>query len=261
MGNQLTKSMDLNFKVFGAGEPVIILHGMFGTLDNWQTIAKKLANNFMVFIVDLRNHGRSPHSDDFNYSIMSEDLREFMENNWIYKATIIGHSMGGKVAMQFASDNPDMINKLVIIDIAPKTYKGNHTDIFDSLFALDLDNLKSRKEADNLLAQKIESYTIRQFILKNLYLNKKTKKYNWKMNLPVIFKAYDIILSNSELSEPFLGTTLFIKGSKSPYIDDNEFERYKKHFPSSSLVTIKDAGHWVHADQANQLLTILKKFC
>ena len=111
--------MELNYKVFGEGYPVVILHGMFGTLDNWQLIAKKLAEEFMVFIVDLRNHGRSPHSDEFNYSIMATDVQEFMENNWIHQAYVIGHSMGGKVAMQLATEYPDMDEKLVVVDIAP----------------------------------------------------------------------------------------------------------------------------------------------
>ncbi|MBL4648388.1 MAG: alpha/beta fold hydrolase, partial [Aureispira sp.] len=142
--------MQLNYKVFGEGDPVLILHGMFGTLDNWQTIAKKLAEHFMVFIIDLRNHGRSPHSDEFDYAIMANDIQEFMESNWIYEAYVVGHSMGGKVAMQLASENPDLVTKLVLVDIAPKVYVGNHQTIFEALFSLDLDQLESRKEADQL---------------------------------------------------------------------------------------------------------------
>lgn len=252
--------MQLNYKVFGEGDPVIILHGMFGTLDNWQTIAKKLAEHFMVFIVDLRNHGRSPHSDEFDYSIMAADVEEFMESNWIYEAHIVGHSMGGKVAMQLASDNADLVKKLVVVDIAPKAYKGNHQVIFDALLALDLDQLKSRKEASTFLETRIEQASVRQFILKNLHINKQTQKYEWKMNLPVIHKAYHHILGKSNLTDVYEGETLFIRGDKSKYILPEEFEKHKTFFPNAELATIKNAGHWVHAEQAQDFLAVLSNF-
>jgi pimeloyl-ACP methyl ester carboxylesterase len=140
--------MELNFKVYGQGEPLIIMHGMFGMLDNWQLIAKKLSETFMVFLVDLRNHGRSPHSEEFGYQIMSDDLLRFMNENWIHHAHIVGHSMGGKVAMRFALENPDMIDKLAVVDIAPKTYEGNHESIIDALIGLDLSKLASRTDAE-----------------------------------------------------------------------------------------------------------------
>lgn len=252
--------MQLNYKVFGEGDPVLILHGMFGTLDNWQTIAKKLAKHFMVFIIDLRNHGRSPHSDEFNYAIMANDVREFMESNWIYEAYVVGHSMGGKVAMQLASENPDMVQKLVLVDIAPKVYVGNHQSIFEALFSLDLDQLESRKEADELLQEKIDSYGVRQFILKNLSINKETQGYEWKMNLPVIYAAYQEVLGKGDLSTPFENPTLFIKGAQSDYILPEEFESYKEYFPNASLKTIEKAGHWVHAEQPKLFLEVLTNF-
>jgi len=252
--------MELNYKVFGEGEPVLILHGMFGTLDNWQTIAKKLAEHFMVFIIDLRNHGRSPHSEDFDYSIMAADIQDFMEKNWIYEAYVVGHSMGGKVAMQLATDNPDMVKKLVVVDIAPKAYKGNHQIIFEALFALDLATLSSRKEADEQLATRIESYGVRQFILKNLHINKTTKQYEWKMNLPVIHKAYHHILGKSNLAEPYEEATLFVKGANSSYILPEEFESYLEYFPNAELAIIENAGHWVHAEQPKEFLSVLSNF-
>lgn len=252
--------MQLNYKVFGEGEPVVILHGMFGTLDNWQTIAKKLAEHFMVFIVDLRNHGRSPHSEDFSYTIMAEDVSEFMEEHWIYNAHIVGHSMGGKVAMQLATEYPEKVNKLVVVDIAPKAYKGNHQVIFDALLALDLDQLNSRKEANAFLEQRIESYGVRQFILKNLTINKETQAYEWKMNLPVIHRAYQHILGTSELTAPYTNPTLFIKGATSDYIQIDEFSSYKTFFPQAELKVIPSAGHWVHAEQPQLFLTTLRDF-
>lgn len=252
--------MQLNYKVFGEGDPVLILHGMFGTLDNWQTIAKKLAEHFMVFIIDLRNHGRSPHSDEFSYSIMANDVREFMESNWIYEAYVVGHSMGGKVAMQLASENPDLVKKLAVVDIAPKTYQGSHHTIFEALFSLNLDQLESRKEADQLLQKKIKSYSVRQFILKNLSINKETQAYEWKMNLPVIYNAYQQILDKGDWSIPFENPTLFIKGATSNYILPEEFETYQVHFPSAKLKTIEKAGHWVHAEQPKMFLEVLTNF-
>ncbi len=252
--------MELNFKVFGEGEPVIIMHGMFGTLDNWQTIAKKLAKNYMVFIVDLRNHGRSPHSEEFSYTIMAEDIKEFMESNWVFKAHIVGHSMGGKVAMQFATEHPDMVDKLCIVDIAPKAYKGNHQSIFEALFAIDLDKIHSRQEANHFLQERIPDYGVRQFILKNLSINKNSGKYEWKMNLPVIHNSYQHILGESVLKEQFEGTTLFIGGSNSKYIIPDETTNYKTYFPNAEFTWIQNAGHWVHAEQPKLFLDKLEQF-
>ena len=146
--------MKLNYESYGKGYPIIILHGLFGMLNNWQTIAKKLAKNFLVYAVDLRNHGRSPHNAVFNYSVMADDLQAFMESQWIYEAHLIGHSMGGKVAMQFALNYPDLVSRLVVVDIAPKVYEEGHQAIFEALLSLDLETIHSRKEADELLKKK-----------------------------------------------------------------------------------------------------------
>jgi pimeloyl-ACP methyl ester carboxylesterase len=252
--------MELNFKSFGQGDPVIIMHGMFGTLDNWQTLAKKLAKNYLVYIIDLRNHGKSPHSDEFSYEVMANDVKEFMEANWMFEATIIGHSMGGKVAMQLAYDYPDMVSKLVVVDIAPKKYVGNHQMIFEAMFDLDLETLESRSVADQLLEKKIKEYGVRQFLLKNLHINKETGKYAWKMNLPVIFEQYQHILDHSLDGEPYEGATLFINGGKSEYVKATELSAYQAFFPNATLQTIEEAGHWIHAEKPKELLTILNDF-
>lgn len=251
--------MELNFKEFGQGDPIIILHGLFGTSDNWQTIAKQLAKEYSVFIIDQRNHGRSPHADEFNYQVMAEDLKEFMEQRWIYNARIIGHSMGGKTAMQFALEYPDMVEKLVIVDIANQTYKGGHEVIFDALLSLDLEKITNRKEADELLKPKIEDFGVRQFLLKNLTRNKENK-YEWKMNLPIIYKNYNSILDSLEGEEPFEEATLFIKGGLSKYISDENFKTTQILFPHSKLETIENVGHWVHAEAPKELLQILNSF-
>ncbi|MFK8006870.1 MAG: alpha/beta fold hydrolase [Saprospiraceae bacterium] len=251
--------MKLNYKEFGQGDPVIILHGLFGTSDNWQTIAKKIAENYSVYIIDQRNHGRSPHDDEFNYKVMAEDLKNFMESHWIYSARIIGHSMGGKTAMQFATDYPDMVEKLVVVDIANESYEGGHEVIFNALLGLDLEKVESRKEADALLQTQIEDFGVRQFLLKNL-TRSKDGKYIWKMNLPIIHQNYQAILSKIEGDEVFEGATLFVKGGLSKYVTEANFETTKHFFPNAKLETIENVGHWVHAEAPKELLEILEKF-
>lgn len=250
--------MELNYKQFGQGEPIIILHGLFGMLDNWQTIARKLGEQYTVFIIDQRNHGKSPHHSEFDYPTMAEDLKCFMEQNWIYRAHLIGHSMGGKTVMQFALEYPDMVDKLIVVDIAPKKYKGGHQTIFEALFALDLDNLKGRKDAENLLEQRIDEAGVRQFLLKNL-TRKKEGGYAWKMNLPAIFEHYEDILDSIE-GESIEVDTLFIKGAKSKYIQEEDKDIIFDLFPNSDIKTVERAGHWVHAEQPIILMDMVLEF-
>jgi len=251
--------MTLNFKAFGQGDPIIILHGLFGTLDNWQTIGKKLAEHYMVYLVDQRNHGRSPHHPDFNYALMAEDLRTFMESQWIYKAHLIGHSMGGKTVMQFAMDFPDMIDQLIVVDIAPKTYAGGHQAIFNALNQLDLGSLEHRKEADKALSKNIKDYGVRQFLLKNL-TREKAGGYRWKMNLPVIQQHYQAILDTIPLNEAFEEKSLFIRGSQSNYIMDEDWPTVLSYFPNAHLATVEGSGHWVHAEAPGELLKLVSDF-
>ncbi|TAK43495.1 MAG: alpha/beta fold hydrolase [Saprospiraceae bacterium] len=250
--------MELNYKEFGQGEPIIILHGLFGTLDNWQTIAKQLADEYSVFIIDQRNHGRSPHVDVHDYCHMVEDLREFMESHWIYNAHLIGHSMGGKTAMQFALEHPAMVNKLVVVDIAPKAYSSAHSDIFEALMSLHPEKIKDRNEANELLSQKIDSEPVRQFLLKNLS-RRKNGGYELKMNLPVLYEHYDDILAAVE-GEPFLKPTLFIRGGRSHHIEAGDGILIHQLFPDATIETIENAGHWVHAEQPAELLRLVREF-
>jgi esterase len=259
--------LELNYKTFGQGDPVVILHGLFGTLDNWQTIARQLAETHTVFILDQRNHGRSPHADVHDYPTLAEDLRHFMETHWMYDgAHIIGHSMGGKTAMQFALTHPDMVKKLVVVDIAPKAYEGGHFEIFEALQAMDLDNISDRKEAETFLADHIQELDVRQFLLKNL-----TRKFpplggeggggfEFKMNLPVLWKHYPDILAAVE-GEPFEGESLFIRGGRSKHVvlpDDEAL--IKKLFPNSAIKTVEGAGHWVHTEKPAELLGMVQGF-
>jgi len=252
--------MKLNFKSFGQGDPIIILHGLFGTLDNWQTIAKKLAENYLVYIIDQRNHGRSPHAEPFDYPTMAADLKEFMEENWIYQARLIGHSMGGKTVMQFALDYPDMVEQLVVVDIAPVDYPERHNHIFDALLNLHPEKISSRTEIDEILKPQIPDYGERQFLMKNLTRNKEGGGYRFKMNLPVIHKNYQYILGNVQSEEVFDEEILFIKGGNSRHILPEHQPEIEAKFPKSTIQIIEDAGHWVHADQPKALLKTIEDY-
>ncbi|MEO1514600.1 MAG: alpha/beta fold hydrolase [Bacteroidota bacterium] len=251
--------MQLNFKAIGQGPPLVILHGLFGMLDNWQTIARKLSDEFSIYLVDLRNHGRSPHLPDFNYALMAEDLNEFLESQWIYKAHIMGHSMGGKAAMQFAADYPDKVDKLIVVDMGVRAYAGGHEAIFDALLALDLQSIDSRQQADAFLADRIEDVGVRQFLMKNLS-RKKEGGFRWKMNLPAIHAHYADILAALPPADPFEGETLFVRGGRSNYVHPTDLPSLRQRFPQAQLKTVEAAGHWVHAEAPKELLTILKGF-
>ncbi len=252
--------LTLNHKSFGQGDPIVILHGLFGTLDNWQTVGKRLAEEYAVYLIDQRNHGRSPHVEGLSYPLMAEDLQAFLESNWIYKAHIIGHSMGGKVAMQFALEYPDMVDKLVVVDIAPKAYKGGHELIFKALLGLDLEQLEGRKHADAQLAEMgIEEFGVRQFLLKNLTRTKEGG-YRWKMNLSEIHKHYADILQNIDSEASYEGDALFIRGGKSKYIQDEDWGLVLEKFSNAQLQTVEQAGHWVHAEAPDDLLSHIQHF-
>lgn len=250
--------MQLFAREFGQGSPVIILHGLFGFSDNWQTIAKALADQHLVITPDLRNHGRSPHAPTHTYEEMAEDLKVFMEAHWIFSSAMVGHSMGGKAAMQLALHHPDMVNKLVVVDIGPGAVEDNHRDIYRALLDLDLGRIGSRQQADDFLQARIADFGIRQFLLKNITRHA-DGAYGWKMNLPVLWQAYPDILAGVS-GAPFDKPTLFIRGSRSNYIKDTDFSLIKSLFPQAEILTVEGAGHWVHADQPEALLGILRDF-
>ncbi len=251
--------MQLNHKTFGQGPPLLILHGLFGTLDNWQTLGKRWAEHYTVVLIDQRNHGRSPHLDAHSYPLMAEDLKAFMEANWMYEATLLGHSMGGKTVMQLATTYPDMVEKMVVVDIGPKSYPGGHELIIQALNDLPLAKINDRKEADAFLAERIDDFGVRQFLLKNL-TREKSGGYRWKMNLPVLTRDYEAILQNVEAEEIYDGPSLFVRGGKSNYVQDEDLTTIHEHFPAANLVTIPNAGHWVHAEQPQALFDVVSSF-
>ena len=251
--------MDLNHKIFGEGPPLIIMHGLFGMLDNWQTLGKRWAEDYTVILVDLRNHGRSPHTEVHDYPSMATDLMEFMGRKGLYQAHILGHSMGGKTAMQVALHYPDFVDKLIVVDIAPKSYQGGHEIILEALQELNLSTVTERDEADAALQARIDSYGIRQFLLKNLS-RKKNGGYRWKMNLPVLVDHYEDVLANIEDGEAFEGPALFVRGDRSRYVPDEDIPEILDLFPFARVETITEAGHWVHAEQPDALFETVSAF-
>ncbi|MBX2891535.1 MAG: alpha/beta fold hydrolase [Saprospiraceae bacterium] len=252
--------MELYYREFGQGSPVIILHGLFGFSDNWQTIAKGLADHHLVVTPDLRNHGRSPHLPQHSYPEMAEDMKAFMEARWMFSAAVVGHSMGGKVAMQLALTHPDMVERLVVVDMAPGLAEDNHSYIFEALLGMDLSKMKTRQEADSYLSERIKDVGTRQFLLKNI-TREHDGTFAWKMNLPALHRHFDDILAPVHPdASAFDKPTLFVRGSRSNYIKDADFPLIKSLFPQADVVTVADAGHWVHADKPKELLEILKAF-
>lgn len=252
--------MQLHYEQSGEGHPLIILHGLFGSLENWRTLSKIFSRSFQVFTLDQRNHGRSPHSSEFSYPAMVEDLREFMEEQELSSAYLIGHSMGGKTAMLFAVTYPDMVDKLLIVDIAPKAYERGHDDVFDALFSLDLSTLYTRQEADAAMAKTIPDLALRQFLLKNLD-REDTGSFRWRIALDEIYTNYlemikELSLSQHEFSQP----TLFIRGAKSDYIKDSDILSLKSIFPQAHVTTIPNTGHWVHAEAPQEFARVVLDF-
>ncbi len=245
--------MNLNFKVQGQGTPLVILHGLFGTLDNWKSIANQLSNHFQVYLLDQRNHGKSPHVPNMDLPSMAKDLADFLGQMNLSKAHIMGHSMGGKVAMQFAFNYPELLDKLIVLDIAPRAYQPGHLEIFHALQGLPIASLGSRKEAEEQLLDKLKSPATVLFLLKNLSRNSQGG-FEWKMNLPVIHRDYMKLLDKIHAQLPHSGPVLFLKGSRSNYILEEDISGIKALFPNTQLDTIPNAGHWLHAENPSELL-------
>ncbi|MBI3578291.1 MAG: alpha/beta fold hydrolase [Ignavibacteriales bacterium] len=250
--------MNLNYQSYGHGHPLLILHGLLGSSDNWHTLGKAFSEKFHVFAIDQRNHGRSPHSDSFNYPIMAEDIREFMEQHNLPSAYVIGHSMGGKTAMQFALTYPARVDKLVVVDMGPQEYPREHDTIFGALHSVDLQTVASRQEVDNLLAKKIPSTATRQFLMKNLARDE-SGAFRWKMNLDAIVKNYPDITTGIETQAIFNKPTLFVKSNRSGYVEENDVPLIKRLFPQAEIIGL-DVGHWVHAEAPQEFLRIAMEF-
>ncbi len=251
-------NMQLNFKKTGSGSPLIILHGLFGSADNWFSIAKELEKNYTLYLVDQRNHGDSPHSDVWNYDAMVEDLLELVDSEGMRKFYLMGHSMGGKTAMKFAVEHPERVEKLIVADIAPRYYPIHHQTILAGLNSIKLDQIKSRKDADDQLAQYISEIGIRQFLLKSL--SRDSNGFVWKINLPVITEKIEEVGKSLDEGDKYEGPTLFLAGGNSNYIQQSDLEDIHEHFPAYEIEFVSNAGHWLHAEQPAAVIQEIRRF-
>jgi len=253
--------MDLNFKKIGKGPSIVVLHGLFGMSDNWISIAKKMSNDYCFYLVDLRNHGSSPHSDVFNYDVMTNDVRLFLEKQNLSDVTLLGHSMGGKIAMNFAAKYPQFLIKLIVVDIALRKYNAPHfINFINSMLSIDLLKEQSRKGIENILLSRLKvDPAIIHFLLKNLYKND-NNHFNWRINLQVIKENVDEILGSFEINKPVIIESLFMKGSVSDYIRPEDELVIKHKFSNSQIVEIENATHWVHSSSPLNFEKALRNF-
>jgi esterase len=261
--------LKLFYRTKGEGSPFVILHGLYGMSDNWMSVVRKLKGEYRFIMPDLRNHGRSEFSQDHSYEAMVNDLLELLDTLKLDKVILLGHSMGGKVAMRFALKYPERITKLIVVDIAPKNYSNatnfgketaNHEDIIGILRSHSLAGVSNRDDIDAMFAEDIPDLNLRAFLLKNIERNK-DGSFSWQVNLPVLQNALPDILDGFEdvKGESWIDV-LFVRGELSPYIHPDDLFYIKKYFPNAELVTIKNAGHWVHVQQATILINTIRFF-
>lgn len=250
--------MKLHFQKNGEGQALLIIHGLFGSADNWRGIAKQLSTSVQVITVDLRNHGRSPHDEDQSYTAMAADIAELITDQGIDSIDVIGHSIGGKVAMEFANSYPHFVRKLMVIDISPKQYEDRHRAIFEALLALDLSQYSKRNEIDDALAKNIADKAIRQFLLMNLVSS--DTGFKWRINLKALSENYDQLLVEVGKDKVITVPTCFVRGGLSDYIGKSDIELIERQFINSEIKTVEGVGHWVHAEAPETFLKLTRLF-
>lgn len=259
-------TVELNHRIAGEGAPLILLHGLFGSLDNLGGVARGLQEHWQIHALDQRNHGKSPHTDTMTYPEMADDVLAYMDAQGLDKASLLGHSMGGKVAMQVALKAPERVEQIIVADISPVTYKPRHDNVLAGLKSVDLENVQSRQDADKQLAEHVEEAGVRQFLLKNLapvsddQKNESSARYQWRLNLPVIDSAYEDLSAAPEGDGPFNGPVLFIKGADSAYIQTKHRDIISKLFPNAELRIIDGTGHWLHAEKSETFIALCRRF-
>lgn len=240
---------ELHFSTSGSGKPLVILHGLFGSGKNWQSHARQFADQSQVFMVDLRNHGQSFHADEMNYPVMADDVAQLLHRLGLSNCDILGHSMGGKVAMMLALQDPDLVARLIVADIAPVAYFHHYDDLINPILALPLETLESRAQADQLLRQNIPEDQLRAFLLQNLV--REAMGWRWRVNWEVIQRDMEWLTGFGELSQDWFIKlpALFLRGEKSDYIGEAEIEVIQQRFQNYRIETIEAAGHWLHAEK------------
>lgn len=252
--------MILHSNIIGEGKPFIILHGFLGMGDNWKTLAKQFSeSNYQVHLVDQRNHGRSFHSEEFDYELMADDLKAYCDKHNLSDIILLGHSMGGKTAMLFAATFPKLVSKLMVADISPRYYPIHHDTILEGLTSLNFSEIKSRGEADEALSNYIKDQGVRMFLLKNLYWVEKGQ-LGLRLNLPVLKENVAEVGEALPIHATFEKDTLFLRGDRSEYIGEQDEIIIHRHFPNSKIVTISNAGHWLHAENPEDFYTTVIKF-
>lgn len=253
--------MELAYREYGSGQPLIILHGLFGQSDNWNTLSKRFAENgFRVFAVDQRNHGLSPHSNEWNYKAMADDLQEFITTHALQDPVLLGHSMGGKTVLFFEMLHPQIAKRLIVVDIAPRAYEPHHDDVLKALNAVDFTDINTRKEAEAILSEHISDFGTKQFLLKNIYWKEdESKQMDWRFDLKTITDQYNNI--GIEAPEGLSSTPiLFIRGGKSHYITESDEKDIAARFSDYKIETVSDSGHWVHAEQPETFFKCVMAF-
>lgn len=250
----------LHSKIIGSGQPLLILHGFLGMSDNWKTLGNKYAENFEVHLIDQRNHGRSFHSPNFSYTLLVDDLKNYIEFHNLEDCIILGHSMGGKTAMQFALTHPQLLTKLIVADIAPKTYPAHHQYILKALSEVDFSTQNTRKDIENVLSTYIKESGVVQFLMKNIY-RKNKQQLAYRFNLPVLREKYNEVITSFTTQKTFTKPTLFLKGSKSNYITTEDSVLINNYFTNASVQEISNAGHWLHAENSQEFYSKTMKFC
>lgn len=252
----------LHSKIYGEDidkTPLLVMHGLFGMLDNWASFGRLFGETMPCHLVDLRNHGKSFHSDEMTLQDLAEDVVHYLHHHQIEKAHILGHSLGGKVAMQLAISHPHLVEKLIVVDIAPKAYPPHHQGVFEALQSVDFSQIQSRKEVEEVLSQKITEKSVVQFLMKNLYWETESR-LNWRFNLKVLSEKYSDFVSNAVKFGEFEGETLFIRGEKSKYILPQDELLIRQQFPNSKIETIPNAGHWVQVENPVAFNEVVRKF-
>lgn len=253
--------MKLYYKEIGQGEPVLFLHGLFGMSDNWQTFAKRVADmGFRSILIDQRDHGRSPWTNEFNYGVLANDILELCDQSGLDKYSILGHSMGGKTAMSVAKHVESRIEKLIIVDVAPKRYLPGHEEIFAALHALPLTKAQNRNELYELLKIKLDDEMVVQFLMKNIQRDTDGQGFSLKFNVSLLEREYDNIIDDVYINEVITTKTLFCRGDRSPYILEKDYDKIHQIFQNAIIETIPEAGHWVQADQPDLLFNSVSEF-
>lgn len=251
--------MKLFYRESGEGKPLVILHGLFGSSDNWMSVTKELALKYKVYVLDARNHGQSPHEAAHNYEAMADDLKEFIDDHNIENPILIGHSMGGKTIMRFASKYQSSAEKLIVVDISPRFYGRHHQDILAGFNAINLETLQTRNEADAIMSQYVGDMGVRMFLLKSLYRNS-DGKFQWRINLPLINEQIDNIGEALPETAKIATPTLFIRGSESGYIQDKDAALIAQHFSDYNIETVEGASHFVHAEKPKEVIALIETF-